>query len=171
MLPPQSVSLNQFALDCSVSIVELVPLALSSAIPWTFRKNKNLHISSEVELVCHPSTSIATKWRIFNYPNGSELNGSLLTSQTNLFIPAHTLYYGLYKIELTAIILDIPSISSSSSVYIEIIPSTIDINLILWDTSMIRHDHREDLQLNPGQFSFDMSAEIYTREVGDHLKE
>ena len=164
MLPPQSVSLNQFALDCSVTIVELVPLALSSSIPWKFRQNKNLHISSEVELVCDSSTSIATKWRILNYPNGSELNGSLLTSQTNLFIPAHTLSYGLYKIELTAMILDIPTISSSSSVYIEIIPSTIDINLIALDTSMIRHDYREDLQLDPGHFSFDMSAEIYNKE-------
>lgn len=153
-------------LDCSITIVELVPLALSSAIPWKFRKNKNLHISSEVELVCDSSASISTKWTILHYPNES-----LLTSQTNLFIPAHTLSYGLYKIELTAMILNFPSIFSSSSVYVEITPSTIDINLLALDTSMIRHDYREDLHLDPGQFSFDMTAEIYYKQVSDHGKE
>jgi hypothetical protein len=48
-----------------------------------------------------------------------------------------------------------PFLSSSSVIYIEIIPSKIIGNLILFGTSEITHDYKEDLILDPGTFSTD----------------
>lgn len=139
-------------------------------MPWKFRRNENLYISSEIEVACSQSVPIITEWTIVNYLNENELNQSVEMSQPDLFIPAQTLSYGLYKVELTVAMMDDPSVNSSSVLYIEISRSTIDVSLIAFDTSMIRHDYRDDLVLDPGRFSFDRNGVMSNEEVGDRTR-
>jgi hypothetical protein len=61
--------------------------------------------------------------------------------------------------------LDFPQLTSSSSIYIEIIHSTLTTNLILFDTLYITHDYQQDLILNPGEFSFDLNTITFNKNV------
>jgi hypothetical protein len=54
---------------------------------------------------------------------------------------------------------------SLSSIYIQIVPSTIQINLIEYDIPMITHDYRENLILNPGKYSIDPKTMTFNANV------
>jgi hypothetical protein len=83
----------------------------------------------------------------------------------DLFIPARTLSIGLYELQLTVTIIDIPQLTSSSSVYIEIIQPIIITNLVLYDSPMIKHDYQQNLLLNPGEFSIDLNGLTFNTNV------
>lgn len=102
-----------------------------------------------------------------NWTITNTLNGNLIInrSEEDLIIPGETLSDGLYKIDLTVMITHFPSMKSSSSLYIEISRSTIDVNMLALDTSTIRHHYQNDLQLDPGQFSFDRHGNLYNPRV------
>ncbi len=136
-----------------------------------FRRDQNIYISSKIEINCTQSLSITTQWIIRNRSNQTELLRPIETSQKDLFIPSQTLSYDLYQLELTVSMTDFPSLSSSSSVYIEITRLTINMNLISFDAWMIMHDYREDLVLNPGQYSFDLNRIPFRKDVCDHIWE
>ena len=127
-----------------------------------FRRNQDFYISSNVQLNCTQSFSITTKWTILNYLNQVQL---LETTLNDLLILARTLSIGLYELQLTVTIIDIPQLTSSSSVYIEIIQSIIMTNLVLYDTPMIKHDYQQNLILNPGEFSIDLNGIIFNTNV------
>lgn len=134
-----------------------------------FRRDQDIYISSNIEINCTQSLLITTQWTIHNHSNPTELLRLIDTSQNDLFIPSQTLSYGLYQIELIVTMTDFPSLSSSSSIYIEITRSTININLISYDALMITHDFGEDLVLNPGQYSFDLNRISFHKDVCDHI--
>ena len=135
----------------------------------TFRRNQNIYISSNIEIDCVQSLSLTTDWSIlhcsFTCENQTELLRSIERTQKDIFIPARTLEDGLYQLQLTATMTDYPSLSSSSSVYIQITRSTISINLISFNALVITHDNREDLILDPGQHSFDLNRITFNEDV------
>lgn len=134
-------------------------------MPWRFRRHENLYITSNIKTICPNSSSISFEWIVSNSSDGNRLNN---TSNNHLFIPSETLPSGLYKIELTVIILtDYPSFPSSASVYIDISESTIHVQLIEMNILILRHDYREDLRFNPGQFSSDMNRVMNKPEVSE----
>lgn len=71
--------------------------------------------------------------------------------------------------ELLVTSTDHPSLSTSSSVYIEISRSTIITNLISSNTLKVLHNYEEDLVLNPGEYSFDLNQNIFDRNVNDNF--
>ena len=138
-------------------------------MPWRFRRHEHLYITSNIELICNYSSSVTSKWTIYNHSDGNRLNYSLNTSEKDLFIPSQTLSSGLYKFELTITVTNDPSVQSSVSVYIDISETTIHVQLIEMNTLILQHDYQEDLLFDPGQFSLDMNRVMNKQEVSDRF--
>ncbi len=54
---------------------------------------------------------------------------------------------------------------SSSSAYVQIIPSGISANLLQYGTSMITRGYQQNLTLDPGTFSVDLDENIFNAAV------
>jgi hypothetical protein len=139
-----------------------------------FRPNQNLYISSNIDLNCTQPLFIITQWTVLNCSftcsNQIQLNPPIETSLANLFIPSRTLSNGIYELKLTVTIVDVPSSTSSSSIYIEILSSTIITKLISFDTLMLTHDYQENLTLNPGEFSFILNSFTFNKNVDNYFR-
>ena len=72
-----------------------------------------------------------------------------------MYIPSNTLQYGIYQLELRVTTIDNSSLTSSSSVYVEISPSGITANLVPLGTSVVTSGDQQNLILNPGNYSKD----------------
>jgi len=57
------------------------------------------------------------------------------------------------------------SLTNSSSIYVEIIPSGIIANLFQYGTSMITSGHEQDLKLDPGTYSVDPDENVFNASV------
>jgi hypothetical protein len=97
--------------------------------------------------------------------NQTQFNHPVETSHPHLFIRAQTLGYGVYQMELTVTMIDFPHLTSSSSVYIEIIQSTIFPNLLSSNSLIITHDYQQNLIFNPGEFSLDLNSITFNKSV------
>ena len=89
-------------------------------------------------------------------------NPTLITTSSELYVPARTLPYGVYQLELTV---NMGSLSLSSSVYAQVNPSGITANLIEYGASMITRGSQQDLQFDPGSYSADPDAETFNASV------
>jgi len=78
-----------------------------------------------------------------------------MTSRSELYIPSNTLQYGVYELELRVTTKDNSSLTSSSSVYVEISPSGVTANLVPLGTSVVTSGDQQNLILNPGNYSKD----------------
>ncbi len=88
------------------------------------------------------------------------------TTQKELFIQSQILLTGIYKCKLTVTTTDNSStLSSSSSMYIEITDSNINTNLVSIDKLTIKHNFKQVLLLNPGQYSYDPDRLIFDSYV------
>ena len=134
-----------------------------------FRQNQNIYITSNITFNCIESSFITTKWTILTCTplclDQTQFNQPIDTTQTDLFILAQTLFHGIYQLTLTVTIIDFPTLTTSSSVYIEIVRSTMITNIISYNTLMITHDYQQNLFLNPGEFSFDVNAITFNKSV------
>ena len=72
-----------------------------------------------------------------------------------MYIPSNTLQYGIYQLELRVTTKDNSSLTSSSSVYVEISPSGVTANLVPLRTSVVTSGDQQNLILNPGNYSKD----------------
>jgi hypothetical protein len=97
------------------------------------------------------------------------LDQSVVTTLSELFIPAKTLSDGIYELQLTVIMTASPNLSSSAFAYIKIDPSGITVNLIQFGTSMITHGYRQNLTLNPGSYSVDPDTNTFNASVSYYL--
>lgn len=61
--------------------------------------------------------------------------------------------------------MDFPLLTTSVVTYINIVPSDIAANLVLFGTSMITHDYRKNLKLDPGVFSIDPDEDVFDSTV------
>ncbi len=82
-----------------------------------------------------------------------------------MYIPAKTLPYGIYELTLTVIMVNSPSLTTSSSIYVQITPSDIIVNLFQYGTSMITCGHEQDLKLDPGSYSVDLDENVFNASV------
>jgi hypothetical protein len=112
---------------------------------------------------------MTTKWTI----NNCTLNCSyqlpndqtIITTFSELYIPARTLLYGTYELKLTIKMTILPNLISSASAYVKITPSGITANLVPFGTSMITRGHQQDLILNPGTYSVDLDGNTFNASV------
>ncbi|CAF4160578.1 unnamed protein product, partial [Adineta steineri] len=148
---------------CLPPTVTLIP----DTSPIEFRRSQNFYISSIIQFNCNSSLSMTTKWTIkncsLNCSHKITLDQQIITTLSELYIPSRTLAYGTYQLELTVTMINLPSLirSTSSSVYIRIIPSAITANLVQLGTSMITRGNQQHLTLDPGTFSINPNENLF----------
>ena len=77
--------------------------------------------NSNFELNCNDSLSISTQWTIKNCSSTScshsiQLDSTIITTLSELYIPARTLPYDTYELTLTVVMVNSHSLTTSSSV-------------------------------------------------------
>ena len=77
------------------------------------------------------------------------------TTLGELVIPAGSLDYGLYQIELTVAMTFSSRLVALAVTYVTIIPSPVTVNLVQLGSSMITHGQQQTLILDPGSYSID----------------
>ena len=143
-------------LDCRpLPTIEIYP----SSSYLKFMRNQNIYISSAITYNCTFSVLPSSVWKIFK-----SSNQTFETSENDLFIPARTLSYGIYKVELTLVTPDDLAIPAFVT-YIEICQSNIFIHFFPFQAATITHHYTEDLILNPGEYSFQINEISFHKEV------
>jgi hypothetical protein len=166
--------LKSFHLACFPPKVILIPSTSNVSFPIQFRRNQDFYISSNVELSCNGSLNTDMKWKISNCsnPNCSSqilVDATVITTGSELYIPAQTLPFGVYQLKLTVTMSVSSSLTSSKSVYARITPSGITANLVPLGTSMITSGSDQNLNLNPGLNSVDLDGNQFNASVNDFL--
>jgi hypothetical protein len=87
-----------------------------------------------------------------------------------LFVPGQTFLLDFYELQLT-VTRNVSSMVSTTtkSIFVQITPSGITANLVLFGTSMITSGANQDLQLNPGKHSLDLDAKKCNASVNPRL--
>lgn len=141
--------------------------------PLQFQGSQDVYIISSLQLNCNSSLSTMTKWKIIecasNCSNEIQLDPSVVTTGSELFIPAKVLSYGTYELKLTVTMVASPNLTSSASTHVRISSSDIIVNLIQFGTSMIVHGYQQDLTLNPGTYSVDPDTNTFNTSVSNYL--
>ena len=94
-----------------------------------------------------------------------QLDPTISTTLAELYIPARTLAFGTYELQLTVTMSKYPLLKTSSSVYVEITPSGITANLVQLGTSMITSGRTQNLQLDPGTYSINPDENSFDSTV------
>ena len=145
--------------DCNSIIINLIPESNLRTVPYQYRRSQDFYILSTIKFNCNKTLSTIQKWSIKNSTNENfskiEFDKKIVKSRSELYIPSNTLQYGIYRLELRVTIEDNPSITSSSSVYVEISPSGVTANLVPLGTSVVTSGDQQNLILNPGNYSKD----------------
>ncbi len=91
-------------LGCISPTITLIPSTSSLSSPLQFRRNQDFFISSNIQVNCNNSFAIATQWTILNCPSNcsSEISvgQTIITTFSELYIPARSLPYGIYDLIL-----------------------------------------------------------------------
>ncbi len=147
----------------------LIPGGSTLSSPIQFRRNQDFDIVSIIELNCNDSLSTITQWTIKNCASVCsyqiQLDSTIPITLSELYIPARTLSYGLYELTLIVTMVNFTSLTTSSSVYVQITPSGIIPNLFQYGTSMITSGHEQDLKLDPGTYSIDPDENVFNASV------
>ncbi|CAF1470214.1 unnamed protein product [Adineta ricciae] len=154
-----TITLSTLNNSCSPPTITLIPSSFTLSSPARFCRSQDFTIVSLIELNCNTSLSISSQWTITNCTSfcSQQISAdpNIDTTFTELFVPARTLPYGLYELNLTVIMSNTTNVSASSVVYVQITPSGITANLVQYGTSMITRGTGQDLQLDPGSYSVD----------------
>ncbi|CAF4063852.1 unnamed protein product, partial [Adineta steineri] len=150
---------------CFIPKITLIPGISTLSSPIQFRRSQDFYIISLIELNCSNSLSMITQWTITNCTSiclqKIQLDPTIITTLSELYIPRNTLAYGIYELKLTVTMTKIPSLTSSSSVYIQITSSGITANLIEYGTSMITRGKQQNLEFDPGSYSIDYDNNVF----------
>ena len=163
-------TLKSFHLACFSPKITLIPSTSNLSNPVQFRRNQDFYISSNIELNCNGSLRTYMNWQISNCSTSNcssaiQVDPSVITTGSELFIPARILPFGLFQLTLTVTMNVSSSLTSSKSVYVRITPSGITANLVPLGTSMITSGSEQDLQLNPGLYSVNLDDDHFNASV------
>jgi hypothetical protein len=149
--------------------VTLIPGTSTLSSPIEFRRSQDFYIISIIELNCNVSLSTKTQWIIKNCTsiclNQIQIGQTIITTLSELYIPARTLPYGTYELNLTVTMVNMASLTTSSSVYVQITPTGITANLVQLGTSMITSGYEQDLKLDPGTYSVNPDENFFNASV------
>jgi hypothetical protein len=141
------------------------------SFPLQFPRNQDFDISSNIQVNCDSSLAITTQWIIKNCSSNCssqiQVDQTIATTFSELYIPARSLPYGIYELKLTVTMINYPNLTSSSSVYVRITPSGITANLVQLGTSAITIGHEQDLVLDPGTYSIDLDEDTFNASVSN----
>jgi hypothetical protein len=154
---------------CFSPTVTLIPGISTLSSPIQFRRSQDFYIVSIIQLNCNDSLSTINQWTIKNCSSISSypilIDPTIITTLSDLYIPARTLSYGLYELILTVTMVTSSWLTTSTSIYIQITPSGITANLVQLGTSMITRGHEQDLNFDPGTYSVDSDENIFNASV------
>ncbi len=152
-------------------IISLSPNNPSITTPLEIERSEDFSISSTLEFYCLQSFGVIEQWSIEKCLNSNcslkqqyEFS-SIEMTLSELFIPSKTLEYGIYQMKLTVKMSISPQLISSAMTYVEIIPSSIQVQLIRFGPSIILHEQQKTLILNPGTFSIDPDQNYFNSTV------
>ncbi len=150
--------------------VILIPSESSLASPLQSRRSQDFSMSSMIQFNCNGSLSIVTKWTVKNCTSSVcsfeiELSEKIVTTSSELYIPARNLVYGTYELTLTVTMVDFPNLNSASSAYVRITATGITANPVQLGTSMVTSGSQQDLELNPGAYSVDPDEDSFDASV------
>jgi hypothetical protein len=157
-------------IGCFSPIITLIPSTSSLPSPIQYRRNEDIFISSNIQLNCNNSFSTINQWTIYNCTSIDcsfqiQIDQTIQTTFTELYIPPQTLSYGIYELKLTVTVVSPLNLISSYSIYVNIIPSGISANLLQYGTSMITRGYQQNLTFDPGTFSVDLDENIFNAAV------
>jgi hypothetical protein len=137
-----------------------------------FRRMQDFFISSTVELRCNQTSLAHTYWALANCTSvpclpltPQQIDPTIRTSFTELFIPARTLPFGLYELRLHVTMNVTGNVTASQAAYVRITPSGFTANLVQLGTSMITSGAQQNLYLNPGLYSIDRDGFPFNASV------
>jgi hypothetical protein len=87
----------------------------------------------------------------------------------DLFIPARTLSVGSYKVTLRVSRTDDPRVGSSSSMFLNVVPVSVEVKFVSDDRWKMIHASEKDLLLDPGRYSLSSDKKIFNRTVSSSL--
>jgi hypothetical protein len=161
-------------LECFSPTISLIPGTSTLSSPIQFQRSEYFNIVSIIELNCNDSLSIITQWTIknciLNCSYQMQLDSTIITTFSELYITPLILSYGIYELKLTVTMVNFPWLTTSSLVYIKIIPSDIIVNIVQFGTSMITCGYKQDLKLDPGTYSVDPDAVAFNASVSGHTR-
>ena len=147
----------------------MIPGGSTLSSPLQFRRNQDFYIVSIIQLKCNDSLLTTTQWIIRNCTSTCsyqiQLDQTIPTTLNELNIPARTLPYGTYELQLTVTMKNFPWLTTSTYVYVQITPSGITANLVQLGTSMITSGYQQDLKLDPGSYSIDLDENTFNSSV------
>ncbi|CAF1216235.1 unnamed protein product, partial [Adineta ricciae] len=152
--------------NCFAPAVVLIPGTSSLSLPIQNRRNQDLYISSYIQLKCNTSLSTNIQWTIRSCSSTNcltpvQLDSSIITTFSELYLPARTLSYGLYQFELRVTMNTSLNLTSTNSAFVTVIASNITANLVQYGTSMITRGRSQDFTLDPGSFSIDPDGNVF----------
>ncbi|CAF1341570.1 unnamed protein product [Adineta ricciae] len=157
--------INQSNSVCFPPMVTLIPSVSTFLSPLQFQYSKDIYISSNIQLSCNQSLAIQTQWTVFSCSRSCsslvQISPTIVTTHSDLFIPAKSLPNGIYEFKLTVTLVSSSSLIGLSSAYIQIIPTGITVNLFQFGTSSITFSYTTDLLLDPGANSIDPDENIF----------
>jgi hypothetical protein len=157
-------------IGCASPHISLIPERTSMNTPAQFRRMQDFYISSNIILDCPASSAISVNWTLLSCSvtcsQVIQLNSSnIVTTSTELYIPARSLDFGLYQFQLK-ITMRISSVySSTASVFVRINPTGLTVNLVPLGTSVITSGQTANLLLDPATNSFDPDSLIFNASV------
>jgi hypothetical protein len=137
--------------------------------PIQFRGDEDFTMTSNIELKCSHSHSTDIQWSIYNCTticvNPIQIDPTIMTTFSELYIPAQTLPFGTYKLKLVVSMINASNVTSSVSAYVKVTRAGINANMVMLGTSMVSIGYQQDLQLNPGVYSIDLDGQEFNGNV------
>ena len=94
----------------------------------------------------------------------------VITTFSELYIPAGTLDLGLYQLNVTVTMAQAPEYNTAGVAYVQINPSGITANLVPLGTSIISSGRDQNLILDPGSYSIDPDVDVFNASVSHIAK-
>jgi hypothetical protein len=150
-------------------MITLIPGSTLLSRPAQYRRSQDFSIISNIVLDCSTSLSIVTQWTIGNCSSDCltpiQSNSSIITTTSELFIPARALNYGLYELKLTVTMTDASILRASASAFVNIIETGITANLVPFGASVVTSGRDDDLKLDPDSYSVDPDQLTFNENV------
>ena len=158
--------IHSSCLVCSSPTLAIVPEESDLLFPLQFRRDEDIYITSNIDLLCEQKREMKIQWTISNGLTSDAVNDSLLiTTFNDLYIPVQFFSPGLYELKLTVTISVPSSLTSSKSAYVQIVPLDLLGNLLLLETSLITMGAQQQLPLDPGLYSLDLDGNSFNASV------
>lgn len=151
-------------LDHCPPIIKILPQS-----PLRFRQSEDFYLTQRIQFNCTEKSSTAPSWTFLSCSplglNLAQLNQSGARLKNDVFIPAQTLSFGSYELELSVTTLTSPSLTSKLTIDIEIVPTNTVTRLLSFDIPTIIHYYQQDLLFDPGKYSIDPNTITFESTV------